>query len=109
VLAGASLPLRSLVVVRAGVLPRQRAVLTIDSSRFLSGDDLINNIITFASVAEPILFFVVKPVNLLAERRARAAVEPASETRPCTVFLSEIPKVARRRALCTAQQVAVTA
>ena len=85
----------------------QTLSFTINSSHFLYGD-FINNLITFASVAAAIFFFVVKPLNVMAERRARGAVEPESETRPCTECLSEIPKAARRCAFCTAQQVPMT-
>jgi large conductance mechanosensitive channel len=80
---------------------------TINSSHFLYGD-FINNLITFATVAAAVFFFVVKPVNVIAQRRARGAVEPESETRPCTECLSEIPRAARRCAFCTAQQVPAT-
>ena len=80
---------------------------TINSSHFLYGD-FVNALITFVSVAMAIFLFVVKPVNGLAERRARGAVEPESDTRPCTECLSEIPKAAHRCAFCTAQQAPVT-
>ena len=43
---------------------------TINSSHFFYGD-FINALIAFISVAAAIFFFVVKPVNVLAERRAR--------------------------------------
>ena len=80
---------------------------TINSSHFLYGD-FINALIYFVSVAAAIFFFVVKPINLMAERRARGAVEPDSPTRPCTECLSEIPKAARRCAFCTAEQAPVS-
>src|SRR5579884_2279821 len=76
---------------------------TINSSHFLYGD-FINALIAFVSVAAAIFFFVVKPLSVLAQRRARGQVEPESETRPCTECLSEIPKAARRCAFCTATQ-----
>ena len=79
---------------------------TINSSHFLYGD-FINALIAFVSVAAAIFFFVVKPLNVLAERRARGVVEPDSDTRPCTECLSEIPKAARRCAFCTAVQTPV--
>ena len=60
--------------------------------------------IAFISVAAAIFFFVVKPLQAMAERRARGQVEPESDTRPCTECLSEIPKAARRCAFCTAAQ-----
>ena len=80
---------------------------TINSSHFLYGD-FINALIAFVSVAAAIFFFVVKPVTVLAERRARGVVEPDSDTRPCTECLSEIPKAARRCAFCTAEQTPVS-
>jgi len=76
---------------------------SINSSHFLYGD-FINALIAFLSVAAAIFFFVVKPLTVMAERRARGQVEPESETRPCTECLSEIPKAARRCAFCTAEQ-----
>src|SRR5580704_11219455 len=46
---------------------------TINSSHFLYGD-FINALITFVSVALAIFLFVVKPVTVLAARRARGQV-----------------------------------
>jgi large conductance mechanosensitive channel len=80
---------------------------TINSSHFLYGD-FINALIAFVAVAAAIFFFVVKPLNVLAERRARGQVEPDSETRPCTECLSEIPKAAKRCAFCTAEQTPIS-
>jgi large conductance mechanosensitive channel len=76
---------------------------TINGSHFLYGD-FINALIAFVSVAAAIFFFVVKPVSVMAQRRARGQVEPESDTRPCTECLSEIPKAARRCAFCSAEQ-----
>ena len=76
---------------------------TINSSHFLYGD-FINNLISFASVAAAIFFFVVKPMSAMAARRAKGEVEAESDTRPCTECLSEIPKAAHRCAFCTAVQ-----
>ena len=75
---------------------------TINGSHFLYGD-FINNLITFVSVAAAVFFFVVKPLNALAARRAKGAPDD-SDTRACTECLSDIPKAARRCAFCTAQQ-----
>jgi large-conductance mechanosensitive channel len=47
---------------------------TINSSYFFYGD-FINSLITFVSVAAAAFFFVIKPMNLLAVRRAGAVVE----------------------------------
>jgi large conductance mechanosensitive channel len=59
-------------------------------------------LITFASIAAAVFFFVVKPVNVLM---ARFKTEPpVDETvSQCPECLSEIPVAARRCAFCTAQ------
>lgn len=80
---------------------------TINSSHFLYGD-FINYVITFITVAAAIFFFVVKPLNVLAARRAAGQPDPESDTRACSECLSEIPKAARRCAFCTAEQQPVT-
>ena len=72
---------------------------TINNSRFLYGD-LINNIITFVSVAGAIYFIVVKPMEVLDARRAQPAAGPS--TRACPECLSDIPMKASRCAFCTA-------
>jgi large conductance mechanosensitive channel len=80
---------------------------TINSSVFRYGD-FINALIAFVSVAAAIFFFVVKPVNVMAARRAAGQSEPESDTRPCTECLSEIPKAARRCSFCTSEQQPMT-
>jgi large conductance mechanosensitive channel len=75
---------------------------TINSSHFLYGD-FINYLISFLSVAAAVFFFVVQPVNALM-RRHKTEPDVESETRPCTECLSDIPKLARRCAFCTAPQ-----
>jgi large conductance mechanosensitive channel len=77
---------------------------SLNNSQFLYGD-FINALIAFISVAAAIFFFVVKPVNMMAARRAAGQPDPESDTRPCTECLSEIPRAARRCAFCTAVQV----
>ena len=75
---------------------------TINSSLFRYGD-FLNNLITFVSTAAVVFFFVVKPYNLLMERRAQE--DPTIKECPdCT---SEIPIKARRCPLCTAELTAV--
>jgi large conductance mechanosensitive channel len=74
---------------------------SINHSAFLYGD-LIDSIIGFIIVAAAIYFFVVLPLNKLADRRARGIPEPDSELRPCPECLSEIPKAATRCMACTA-------
>ena len=74
----------------------------IHKSIFLYGD-VINNIITFVSVAAAVFFLVVKPINYLTERRKRGESEPESTDRSCPECLSSIPKKATRCAFCTAE------
>ena len=74
---------------------------TINDSRFLYGD-FINAAITFLSVAAAVFFFVVKPVNAIAERRAKSP-DDDDPARACPECLSEIPKAAKRCAFCTAE------
>ena len=61
---------------------------SINSSQFLYGD-LINEAITFVSVAAAVYFFVVVPLNKIAERRAKGQ-EPADEVPPDIALLTEI-------------------
>ena len=61
---------------------------TINHSTFLYGD-LINALIIFLCVAAAVYFFVVLPLNKLAERRARGQV-PVDETPPDIALLTEI-------------------
>jgi large conductance mechanosensitive channel len=72
---------------------------TINDSSFLYGDAL-NALIAFLAVAAVIYFVVVVPMNSLAERRTKTAVEVT--TRECPECLSTIPKAARRCSFCTA-------
>ena len=79
---------------------------TIHKSHFLYGA-FFNALITFASVAAVLFFFVIKPVNALMKRyRPEPPVEET--TRECPECLSSIPKAARRCAFCTAEVGAVT-
>lgn len=49
---------------------------TIHKSKFLYGD-FINAVVAFLSIATAVFFFVVKPLNYMAERRKRAMAEGA--------------------------------
>jgi large conductance mechanosensitive channel len=73
---------------------------TINKSTFLYGA-FINAIVSFLVVAAAIFFLVVKPLNMLAARRAAREPEAAVTTRECPECLSEIPIAARRCAYCT--------
>ncbi len=70
---------------------------TINSSHFLYGD-FINNLIWFVAVAVVVFLFVVKPVQVLMDRRAQE--DPS--VKPCPECTSDIPIAARRCPLCTA-------
>ena len=75
---------------------------TIHGSKFLYGA-FFNALIAFLSIAAAIYFFVVAPLNKLAERRARGeAVDPAAKQ--CPECLSTIPKDAKRCMYCTSVQ-----
>lgn len=74
-------------------------VFTINGSEFHYGL-FINALITFASVAAAIFFFVVKPMNVWTER-AKRGDDP--DVKECPECLSEIPYAARRCAHCTSE------
>ena len=63
----------------------------------------LNALIAFVLMAAAIYFFVVKPMNMLEERRQRGADETPT-TKTCTECASEIPFVARRCPMCTQPQ-----
>ncbi len=71
---------------------------TINGSHFLYGD-LLNNLITFLSVAAAVFFFVVVPINHLMARRAKE--DP--DTKECPECTSAIPVKAKRCPLCTSE------
>jgi large conductance mechanosensitive channel len=75
---------------------------TINSSVFLYGD-FLNNLITFVATAAVVFFFIVKPYNMLMERRAQE--DPT--VKECPECTSEIPIKARRCPLCTTELTAI--
>ncbi len=90
-------------------LPGKLNLSTLDvkigNADFLFGD-VINQIITFLSIAVVVFFFVVRPVNLLMSlRKTEVAVEPT--TKECPRCLSSIPIAATRCAFCTSELSAV--
>jgi large conductance mechanosensitive channel len=74
---------------------------TINGSHFSYGD-VLNNLITFASIAAVVFFLVVAPINALMARRAQE--DP--ETKQCPECDSAIPVKAKRCPECTSQLVA---
>ena len=78
----------------------------INSSKFLYGA-FLNALLSFVLIAAAVFFFVVKPVNAIAARRAKE--EPAPTIRECPECLSEIPLAARRCRFCTAEVGAASA
>ena len=75
---------------------------TINSSHFLYGD-FLNALITFVTTALVIFLFVVKPYNMLMERRAQE--DP--DSKECPECTSVIPIKARRCPECTSELTAV--
>jgi large conductance mechanosensitive channel len=73
----------------------------INGSRFAYGD-FLNAVISFLIIAATVFFLVVKPVNLLMERR-KTEPEVEADTRSCPECLSQIPAPASRCAFCTAE------
>ncbi|MEA2255677.1 MAG: large conductance mechanosensitive channel [Solirubrobacteraceae bacterium] len=74
---------------------------TINGSRFAYGD-FLNAVISFLIIAAAVFFLVVKPVNMLMERR-KTEPEVEADTRACPECLSQIPAPASRCAFCTAE------
>jgi large conductance mechanosensitive channel len=72
----------------------------INNSTFLYGA-FINAVLAFLVVAVAIFFLVVKPLNVLAARRAANEAQAPATTRECPECLSEIPIAAHRCAQCT--------
>jgi len=69
---------------------------TINGSQFAYGD-FLNAALTFLIVAAVVFFLVVKPVNLLMERR-KAGVEPEPEAVPeDVILLGEIRDLLKRQ------------
>ncbi len=72
---------------------------TINHSRFLVGD-FINALIAFISIAAVIFFVIIKPMNMVTERRKRGEVVDAT-VRPCPFCTTEIAMKATRCPFCT--------
>lgn len=75
-------------------------VFTVNGSKFLIGD-FINALLAFVLVAIAVYFFIVMPMNMLAERRRRGEAPVDPTTKKCPECLSEVPIAATRCAFCT--------
>lgn len=60
----------------------------------------LDALFAFASIAAAVFFFVVRPINMLDQRR-KAGLDP--DTKECPECLSEVPFGARRCAHCTSE------
>jgi large conductance mechanosensitive channel len=80
----------------------QGLTFTINKSHFLYGA-FIDAVLSFLMIAAAIFFFVVKPLNMLAARRAAGAPPESPTTKACPECLSDIPIAARRCAFCTSE------
>ena len=80
---------------------------TINKSHFLYGA-FFDALLSFLMIAAAIFFFVVKPLNVLAARRAAGAPPESPTTKACPECLSDIPIAARRCAFCTSEVTAPT-
>jgi len=63
----------------------------------------LNALISFVLVVAAIFFFVVKPMNALAARRAAREPGEAPTTKPCPFCATDIPMGATRCPHCTSQ------
>jgi large conductance mechanosensitive channel len=72
----------------------------VHGSKFAIGA-FINQVVTFLLTSAVVFFFVVKPLNAVANLR-KVETAPETPTRECPECLSKIPAAATRCAFCTA-------
>jgi large conductance mechanosensitive channel len=65
--------------------------------------NFLNALIAFLLVAAAIFFFVVKPMNAIAARRAGQEPDEAPTTKACSFCATDIPIAATRCPNCTSQ------
>jgi large conductance mechanosensitive channel len=75
---------------------------TINGSTITWGN-FLNALISFLLVAAALFFFVVKPMNALAARRAAGAPAEDPSTKICPQCATAIPVAARRCPMCTSE------
>ncbi len=85
-----------------GVPDFTQATFTVGSATIRYGL-FLNALITFLLVALAVFFFVVKPVNRLAETR-KSDAPGSAPVKECPECLSSIPSGARRCAFCASPQ-----
>jgi len=91
-----------LIGVIGGTPDFSNLTFTLNKSEFLVGS-FLNALISFLIVASVIYFFIVVPMNKIAERLKRGEkVDPSDKS--CTECLSMIPKKAKRCKFCTSVQ-----
>jgi large conductance mechanosensitive channel len=90
-----------------GGKPRFAALyFSINKAQFRYGA-FFDDVIAFVITAAVLFFFVVRPVNLLMNRR-KTEPEVVASTRDCPYCLSSIPVGASRCAFCTADVASAT-
>ena len=80
------------------------ATLTITAGKATIAYGLfLNALVAFILIAAAIFFFVVKPMNAMAARRAAQEPEAAPTTKACPFCATDIPVAATRCPHCTSQ------
>jgi large conductance mechanosensitive channel len=74
-------------------------VLTVNGSAVKYGL-FLNALIAFILVAAAIYFFVIAPMNAIAERKKRGEAPADPTTKKCAECLTEIPLAAKRCSAC---------
>ena len=95
--------LTPLIAAIAGKHDFSSLTFTIHSSTFRYGD-LINSVISFLLIAVAIYFFVVAPMNKLAELRARRMVEGQEAADEAEAKAEEVVVLEQIRDLLSAQR-----
>lgn len=76
---------------------------TTSGGAFVAFGLFLNALVFFALVAAAIFFFVVKPMNALAARRAAQEPGEGPTSKPCPFCATDIPIAAKRCPNCTSE------